>query len=95
MPASLYFHQIDYACSGLLANISLSGCFFPVNEKLPIGEECHLAIKIGKGIETEEITLSGQIVRTDATGVGIRFIDDMTKHDHLLKIISGCCDGLR
>ena len=72
---ALSLYQIDTYHTGAIANISMGGCYFPIGEKLPVDEECHLTITVGKGLETEIITLSGQIVRSDAAGAGIRFTD--------------------
>ena len=76
IPASLSLYQVETCFAGAIANISLSGCFFPFNGKLPVGEKCSLTITIGAGIETEEFTISGKVVRSDATGVGIQFSDN-------------------
>lgn len=61
---------------GAIANISLSGCFFPFIGELPVGEKCHLTITVGEGLETEKITITGLIVRSDSAGVGIHFSDN-------------------
>lgn len=88
MPASLSLYQLDTSYDGLLTNISLGGCFFPVEEKLPTGEQCQIVLKVGEGLETREITLTGEIIRSDAAGVGIRFIDISPNHDQLAAILS-------
>jgi hypothetical protein len=55
-----------------------------------MGEECQVTIAVGVGLETEEITLSGQIVRSNSTGVGIKFTDSSVYHHYqqLEKIIA-------
>ncbi|KJS00832.1 MAG: hypothetical protein VR65_11415 [Desulfobulbaceae bacterium BRH_c16a] len=88
MPASLSLYRLDTSYDVLLKNISLGGCFFPVEEKLPIGEKCQIVLKAGEGLETREVTLTGIIVRSDAAGVGIRFIDISPSHDQLAAILS-------
>ena len=58
-----------------IANISLSGCFFPFVGELPVGELCDLTITVGEGLETEEVTLASRIVRCDANGAGFHFAE--------------------
>ncbi len=85
----LSLYQIDTYHTGAIANISMGGCYFPIGEELPVGEECELTITVGKGLETEIITLSGQIVRSDAAGAGIRFTGNSPHQlDQLEKIIA-------
>jgi hypothetical protein len=74
---------------GAITNISLSGCFFPFLGELPVGEQCHMTITVGEGLETEEMTISAKIVRSDEDGVGISFTDDSPEcRLQLEKIIS-------
>jgi hypothetical protein len=75
IPASISLYHMEFCHSGVIANISLSGCFFPFLGELPIGELGDLTITVGAGLETEIITLSGKIVRCDAEGVGINFTE--------------------
>lgn len=75
IPASISFYHMEFCHSGVIANISLSGCFFPFVGELPIGELCELTITVGAGFETEKVALSGTIVRCDTEGVGINFTD--------------------
>lgn len=89
IPASLSLYQMESSHSGTITNISLSGCFFPFVGDLPLGEHCYITITVGEGIETEEITISGTIVRSDAEGVGIHFTDNSPEcRLQLEKIIS-------
>ena len=76
IPASLSLYQMETCHTGAIANISLSGCYFPFDGELPLGEECELTITVGKGLETEKISVSGIIVRTDSEGAGISFADN-------------------
>lgn len=85
----LSLFQIDTYHIGTIANISMGGCYFPIGEELPVDEECHLTITVGEGLETEIISLTGQIVRSDAAGTGIRFTDNSPQQlQQLEKIIS-------
>lgn len=89
IPGSIALYQTEAYHSGSITNISLSGCFFPIDEKLPIGEQCAITITVGEGLETEEIAISGIIVRNDSQGVGINFTDESPGcKEQLLKIIS-------
>ncbi len=75
MPASIYLYHLEFHLSGVIANISLSGCFFPFKGELPIGEHCDVAITVGEGLETETVPLGGMIVRCDPEGAGIKFTE--------------------
>jgi hypothetical protein len=89
VPTILSLFQIQAYHTGSIANISIGGCFFQVGEKLPVGEECQITIIVGEGLETEKITLSGQIVRSNSTGVGIKFTNNSVhNHQQLEKIIT-------
>lgn len=89
VPTILSLYQIQAYHTGSIANISMGGCFFSVGETLPVGEECQVTITVGEGLETEKITLHGQIVRSNSTGVGIKFTDSSVRyHCQLEKIIT-------
>lgn len=75
IPASLSFFQMEAYHIGAITNISLCGCFFPLLGGLPVGERCEVAISVAQGVETEQVTVTGTIVRSDAEGAGIRFSD--------------------
>jgi len=87
VPTILSLYQIQAYHTGSIANISKGGCFFSVGETLPVGEECQVTITVGEGLETEEITLLGQIVRSNSTGVGIKFTDSSVHHQQQLEKI--------
>lgn len=86
---ALYFYQIETYRTGWLANISNGGCFFPIEGEIPVGEECHLTITVGEGLETDTFSMSGQVVRSDSSGIGIQFHNDSGQQNQKLeKIIS-------
>lgn len=89
IPGSISLYQMESYHSGSISNISLSGCFFPSDSDLPIGERCDVTITTGEGLETEKVTVSGMIVRNDSEGAGISFTDNSPEcRGHLEKIIS-------
>lgn len=89
IPTILSLYQVEAYHTGTIANISMDGCFFPVDDKLPLGEECQVDIIVGEGLETEKVCIAGQIVRSDTAGVGIKFIDISTENrQQLEKIIA-------
>lgn len=89
IPASLSLYQMDAYHSGAITNISLSGCFFPFDGELPLGEPCCVSITVGEGLETEKATVAGIVVRNDSEGAGIRFTDNSPEcRLQLEKIIS-------
>ena len=75
IPASISLYHMEFRQNGVIANISLSGFFFPFTGELPTGELCEVTITVGEGLETEIVTLSGMTVRCDAEGVGINFTE--------------------
>ena len=75
IPAAVSLIQVDSYHTGSIANLSMGGCFFPMESELPLGAECDIAITVGEGIEEEDFSLKGVIVRSDTIGVGIKFID--------------------
>jgi len=80
---------MEFYHSGVIANISFSGCFFPFVGELPVGELCDLTITVGEGLATEKVSLTGKIVRCDAAGAGIHFTDySVAVRQQLEKIIS-------
>lgn len=75
IPASISLYHLEFRQNGVIANISLSGCFFPFTGELPIGELCEVTITVGEGLETETVSLSGMVARCDAEGAGINFTE--------------------
>lgn len=74
LSTSLYLFEAEVQHSGSILDLSLGGCFFPIDTDPPIGEPCHIKLTLGEGLKTETINLSGVIARTDERGVGIQFI---------------------
>lgn len=86
---SITLYQMEAFHTGAITNISLSGCYFPFDGELPVGEHCKVTITVGEGLETEDVTLAGKIVRNDTKGVGISFTDGSPESGKQLeKIIS-------
>ena len=89
IPGSITLYQTESYHTGLISNISLSGCFFPSDSELPVGERCDVTITTGEGLETKKVTVIGMIVRNDSEGAGISFTDNSTEcRQQLDKIIS-------
>lgn len=76
LSTSLLLVRIDVYHSGIIDNLSLGGCYFPVEHALPIGEKCQVDIALGDGLDIEKISVSGQVVRVDNHGAGIEFVDN-------------------
>lgn len=89
IPGSIFLYQMEAYHTGLISNISRSGCFFPSETDLPVGEQCDVTITTGEGLETEEMTVGGMIVRNSPEGVGINFTGTSPECElYLEKIIS-------
>jgi hypothetical protein len=76
LSTSLLLVRIDVYHSGMIDNLSLGGCYFPVEHALPIGEKCQVDIAFGDGLDVEKISVSGQVARVDNHGAGIEFVDN-------------------
>lgn len=88
IPAALSLIQVDSYHSGTIANLSMGGCFFPMESELPLGAECDIAITVGEALEVETFSLKGVVVRSDSIGVGIKFIEGTELVPLLLKKIT-------
>jgi hypothetical protein len=89
IPGSISIYQMESYHTGSISNISLTGCFFPSDSELPVGEQCDVTITTGEGLETEIVTVRGMIVRNDSEGAGISFTDNSPEcRRQLEKIIS-------
>ncbi len=88
IPASLSILQLEAFHAGFLLNISMGGCLLSTGEKMPVGAQCQLEITVGEGLETEILTVTGRIVRSDGIGLGIEFIGiDNELHQQLQRLI--------
>ena len=85
LSTSLMLVRIDSYHSGIIENLSEGGCYFPVDQELPLGEKCQIDIVFGEGLEVASISLSGQVVRNDNHGAGIEFVDNQPETTALLK----------
>ncbi len=94
IPASLSLYQMETFRIQAIKNISIGGCFFLFEGELPLKEQCEITISIGEGLQTEEVTISGMVVRSDTQGVGIQFTHNSPEQKQQLeKIISGIMSG--
>ena len=75
LSTSLVLARVDAYYSGMIANLSLGGCYFPIEDDIPLGERCQIEISIGEGLNVDVISLTGQVARIDAHGIGIEFIE--------------------
>ena len=87
LPASMSLYQMDVYHTGSIVDLSMGGCFIPIDEDLPINEECHISLTAGEGLEAETIDLVGNIVRCTPQGVGIQFRDKSPAADAILQKI--------
>lgn len=87
LSTSLMLIKVDAYYSGTIANLSLGGCYFPVDEDLPLGEKCQIDIALGEGLDIDTISMTGQVARIDSQGAGIEFVDNPTEVTETLKHI--------
>ncbi len=76
LSTSLVLVKVDTYYSGAIANLSLGGCYFPIEVDLPLGELCQVEIALGEGLDVDAIKLSGKVARLDSGGAGIEFVDN-------------------
>jgi hypothetical protein len=89
IPATLSLYQLEACHSGIVADISEGGCFFPFDDDIPVGSACQVTITLGAGLEREQLTIAGEVVRRAADGVGIRFLENpLDKNNQLTKILA-------
>jgi hypothetical protein len=85
LSTSLVLVRIDSYHSGIIGNISEGGCYFPVDQELPIGEKCLIEVVLGDGLDVNTVSLSGRIARNDSHGAGIEFVDNHPETTAILK----------
>jgi len=91
-PATLRLIQVEAFHAGILLNISEKGCFFSFEGVVPTGVACTVSLTVGEGLEHQNISLSGTIVRCDSEGIGIQFDRaDYKQQTGLREIIDYCC----
>lgn len=72
LPAELTVGDINFTTERL-ANLSVGGCLFELNEELPLGAECKLKISLDNTPEGLRVEVFGEIVRSDAGAISIKF----------------------
>ena len=88
IPATLSLYTVEACHVGIVADISQGGCFFPFDDDVPVGSPCQVTITAGVGLETEQLTLAGEVVRCAETGLGIRFLENpLEKNARLAALI--------
>lgn len=87
LPAAMSLYQLDIYHTGSIVDLSMGGCFIPIDEDLPMGEECQITLTTGEGLESETIDLTGNIVRCTPQGVGIQFTNKTAQADAVLRQI--------
>ncbi|MEE4164744.1 MAG: PilZ domain-containing protein [Desulfocapsaceae bacterium] len=85
LSTSVMLVRVDSYLSGTIENISEGGCYFPVDQELPIGEKCLIDIVLGDGLDVDTVSLSGRIARNDSHGAGIEFVDNQPETTATLK----------
>ena len=90
LPANLYLFQVELSHSGSTIDLSLGGCYLPMDGDLTVGEECEISLTIGEGLKTETLNLAGIIARNDKDGVGIEFINTSVGDQDRLEQVLTC-----
>ena len=95
LSTSILLVKIDAYYSGVIANLSQGGCYFPIDEELPLGEKCQIEILVGEGLKENSISMSGRVARVDNHGAGIEFIDNPPESTAALKNLLSCYSATR
>ncbi len=90
VPASLSLYQMETYHNQAIKNISLGGCYFLFEDELPLKERCAVTITIEEGLQTEKVTITGIVVRSDTRGAGIQFTDNSPENILKLEKIISC-----
>jgi hypothetical protein len=61
--------------TGSTTNISLRGLFFLPDRWAPVGTDCSLVVRFASPRGPRKIETPGRIVRSDASGLGIEFLE--------------------
>lgn len=77
LPASMFLYQMDMYHDGTIIDLSLGGCFLPIDCDIPKGEKCRITLTTGIGLEAESVEITGEIVRSTEKGVGIQFTSEV------------------
>jgi c-di-GMP-binding flagellar brake protein YcgR len=72
MPAELTVADTSYPIEQI-ANLSIGGCLLRIEDDLPVGSECKIAIMLNDPPHDLRVEVNGEIVRNDAETVGIKF----------------------
>lgn len=72
MPAEITVADTRYTVQQIL-NLSVGGCLLEVEDSLPVGAECTVTILIDGTPQGLHVDAAGEIVRSDAETVGIKF----------------------
>lgn len=90
VPASLFLYQVDLRHDGVVTDLSLGGCYFPIPHHFSVGERCRFHMAFGEGLETEVVDVDGVIARSNTNGVGIRFVEVSPDTQSALRRIMAC-----
>jgi c-di-GMP-binding flagellar brake protein YcgR len=87
VPVELTVADTSYTIEQI-ANLSIGGCLLKIEDDLPVGSDCKIAILLEETPHDLRVEVNGKIVRSDAETVGIKFTrinpDDLI---HLQNII--------
>ncbi|MEW6350916.1 MAG: PilZ domain-containing protein [Thermodesulfobacteriota bacterium] len=87
---------VSHGEAGLIArelqDISMGGAFIVNGTPLPVGTACVLSLEVSGPSSVLQIELEGEVIRTDGTGMAIRFtkidLDSFLHLRHLVKLFS-------
>lgn len=93
IPALLSFYQLEACHCGIVADISEKGCFFPFDDDVPVGTKCQVTITVGAGLECEQLSISGEVVRCAVEGLGISFTEDLLAKNGRFAALQEACSS--
>ena len=56
-----------------LSNLSVGGCLLPISAEIPPGSSCTVKILLEGTADPMQVSVEGEIVRTSAEGVAVKF----------------------
>ena len=73
---------------GSSKDVSLKGVFIRTGERLPVGSECRVEIRLTGMIEALNLAINGHVARQEASGMAVIFDSmDLDTYTHLKNIV--------
>ncbi len=73
---------------GITHDVSMSGVFVVCDDRMPVGTECRVAVRLAGGEEPVSVDAAGRVARVEPDGMGLQFTEiDMDSYEHLRRLV--------